>query len=106
MPCTGPVAYREFHRRGRMPRVRSRGADQVAPSSSLYWRCGVRSQGTSQLRPSARPLLVEAGWRGISGGLGRGGREGGEGGGGQRGDGGRGATVPGSAAGAGVRAGI
>lgn len=57
MPCTGPVAYQEFQSFGRISSLRSRGADQVRPSSSLYWRCGVRSHGTSQFFPSVRPVL-------------------------------------------------
>ncbi|CAM5357305.1 hypothetical protein SVIOM74S_05144 [Streptomyces violarus] len=57
MPCTGPVAYQEFQCSGRISSLRSRGSDQVRPSSSLYWRCGVRSQGTVQLPASVRPVL-------------------------------------------------
>ncbi len=57
MPCTGPVAYQEFQSAGRISPLRSRGRDQLRPSSSLYWRCGVRSQGTAQLPLSVRPVL-------------------------------------------------
>ncbi len=38
MPCTGPVAYQEFQSAGSIWALRSRGLDQVRPSSSLYWR--------------------------------------------------------------------
>jgi hypothetical protein len=57
MPWTGPVAYQEFQWAGRISSLRSRGSDQVRPSSSLCCMCGVRSHGTSQLPPPGRPVL-------------------------------------------------